>query len=87
MSVTGDNLSADLEESRYFPILFLRLERRIMDTFEITYYGEFAQKERVIAHTYELANGWFVFYGTGSPKGQVLRIRESDVSRIDRVAE
>lgn len=41
--------------------------------------------ERVSAVAYDLADGWFVFYGAGNAT-QVLRVRAVDVGRVVLVA-
>jgi hypothetical protein len=42
--------------------------------------------EKVAAVAYDLADGWFVFYGAGNAT-QVLRVRAVDVARVVLVTE
>ena len=54
-------------------------------TYQIEYIDGRAP-ERVSAVAYDLADGWFVFYGPGNAT-QVLRVRAVDVARVVLVAE
>jgi hypothetical protein len=57
-----------------------------INNYLIEYYGD-KENERVKAVAYELKDGWFVFYGAGSPAEQVLRVRATEVVRVVLVAE
>ena len=52
-----------------------------INTYSIQYRAD-KPNEKVKAVAYELKDGWFVFYGDGTPAEQKLRVRATEVVKI-----
>ena len=52
-----------------------------VNNYSIQYFAD-KPNEKVKAVAYELKDGWFVFYGEGTPAEQKLRVRATEVVKI-----